>query len=351
VFKIEMLPAQRGDCLWLTYGKRGDLHHVLVDAGPQETIPTLMPVLEERICRLDGTTSRVELLVVSHVDADHIQGVVSLLSDHRRVRLFNDVWFNGYRHLTGLLGGPDGERLTAALNTQPKRWNKAFRGGAVVISDDGPLPTVTLNGGLEITLLAPDRAALTRLIPQWEKTCQKAGILPGQGATIARRSWQRDELLGFNPDILAKRKYTRDTSRPNATSIACIAKYDNKRVLLLADAPTEAVIAGLQRLGGPHRFSAVKLSHHGSQHNTNLELCKLISSKRWLVSTNGAVFEHPDPESLARIVTTQDKPELMFNYVTEFIDDVVRGAGQRYTVKLPKRLEDGSYGEGNAVSI
>ena len=123
-----------------------------------------------------------------------------------------------------------------------------------------------------------------------------------------------------------------DTSRPNATSIACIAKYDNKRVLLLADAPTEAVIAGLQRLGGPHRFSAVKLSHHGSQHNTNLELCKLISSKRWLVSTNGAVFEHPDPESLlARIVTTQDKPELMFNYVTEFIDDVVRGAGQRYT--------------------
>ena len=207
--RSKCFPAQRGDCLWLTYGKRGDLHHVLVDAGPQETIPTLMPVLEERICRLDGTTSRVELLVVSHVDADHIQGVVSLLSDHRRVRLFNDVWFNGYRHLTGLLGGPDGERLTAALNTQPKRWNKAFRGGAVVISDDGPLPTVTLNGGLEITLLAPDRAALTRLIPQWEKTCQKAGILPGQGATIARRSWQRDELLGFNPDILAKRKYTR----------------------------------------------------------------------------------------------------------------------------------------------
>jgi metal-dependent hydrolase (beta-lactamase superfamily II) len=347
-----MLPAQRGDCLWLTYGKRGDLHHVIIDGGPQETIPTLLPMLEERIHRLNGTTNRVELLVVSHVDADHIQGVVSLLSKHQRVRLFDDIWFNGYRHLSGLLGGPDGERLTAALNTQPKRWNKAFRGAAVVIPDKGPLPTVTLNGGLEITVLAPGRTALTRLMPQWEKACEKAGILPGQGAEIAKRTWKRDALLGFKPDVLAKRKYTKDTSRPNATSIACIAKYENKRVLLLADAPTEAVIAGLKRLGpGPHKFSAVKLSHHGSQHDTNLELCQLISSKRWLVSTNGAVFEHPDPESLARIVTTQDKPELVFNYVTEFITDVIRGAGQRYTVKLPKRHADGSYGEGNTVSI
>ena len=347
-----MLPAQRGDCLWLTYGKRGDLHHVIIDGGPQETIPTLVPVLEERIRRLGGTESRVELLMVSHVDADHIQGAVSLLSDHRRVRLFDDIWFNGYRHLTGLLGGPDGERLTAALNTQPKRWNKAFGGAAVVISGKGPLPTVTLKGGLEITLLAPGRTALTRLIPQWEKACEKAGIMEGQGAEIAKRSWQRDALLGFNANVLAKRKYTKDTSRPNATSIACIAKYENKRVLLLADAPTEAVIAGLKRLGpGPHRFSAVKVSHHGSEHNTSLEFCQLISSKRWLVSTNGAVFEHPDPESLARIVTTQDKPELVFNYVTEFITDVIKGAGLRYTVKLPERLADGSYGQGNAVSV
>lgn len=129
-------------------------------------------------------------------------------------------------------------------------------------------------------------------------------------------------------------------------------EYDNKRVLLLADSPAEAVIAGLERLGpGPHRFSAVKLSHHGSQHNTNLALCKLISSKRWLVSTNGATFEHPDPESLARIIATQDTPELVFNYVTTFVDDVIRGSGRRYTVKLPKRLENGSYGEGNVVSV
>ena len=49
MFTIEVLPAQRGDCLWLTYGEPGDLHHVIVDAGPQDTISTLVPMLEERI--------------------------------------------------------------------------------------------------------------------------------------------------------------------------------------------------------------------------------------------------------------------------------------------------------------
>ena len=101
MFRIEMLPAQRGDCLWLTYGEPDDLHYVLIDAGPAESIRTLVPHLEQRIKELPGRTNRIELLIVSHVDADHIQGVASLLSDHKRVKLFKDIWFNGYEHLTG----------------------------------------------------------------------------------------------------------------------------------------------------------------------------------------------------------------------------------------------------------
>ena len=46
MFRIDVLPAQRGDALWITYGPTdGPHHHVLVDAGPQETIPTLVPEL------------------------------------------------------------------------------------------------------------------------------------------------------------------------------------------------------------------------------------------------------------------------------------------------------------------
>ena len=110
-----MLPAQRGDALWLTCGERGgQTHHVLVDGGPQETIPTLVPELERRIRALPGETNRVELFVITHIDADHIQGAVSLLSDADRVPLFGDIWFNGWKHhQPELLGRRDTERLTA----------------------------------------------------------------------------------------------------------------------------------------------------------------------------------------------------------------------------------------------
>ena len=82
MFTVEMLPAQRGDCLWLTYGEEPELRHVLIDAGPSETRETLVPQLEDRIRVLPGRrrTNLVELFVISHIDADHIQGVVSLLS-------------------------------------------------------------------------------------------------------------------------------------------------------------------------------------------------------------------------------------------------------------------------------
>ncbi len=347
-----MLPAQRGDCLWLTYGTDARQRHVLIDGGPSDTIAKVVPALEEKIKALPGRDSRVELLAITHVDADHIQGVVSLLSDHRRVKLFRDIWFNGWDQIRpDVLGGVDGERLTAALRTQPERWNRAFKGKAVVTEPDGDLPVVTLRDGLRLTVLTPSRAALDRLAPEWEAACRRAGIEPGQGAPIIRKGWLRDEFLGFDPDTLATAKFSPDRSPPNGSSITAIAEFDGKRLLLLGDATASEVIAGLRRLGdGPYDFDAVKLSHHGSRRNTNLELCQMIRSKKWLVSTNGAVFGHPDPECLARVIVTQKKPTFYLNYVTDRVTDLIKDAGDRYKVALPRKVK-GEYTQGIVVTI
>lgn len=348
MFTVEMLPAQRGDCLWLTWGDATERHHALVDAGPQDTIATLVPELERRIAALPGRTDRLELLVVTHVDADHIQGVVSLLSDPRRVPLFRDVWFNGYQHLgEALLGGLDGERLTASLLAHPGRWNRAFDGGPVVLPDDGDVPVVRLPGGLTLTVLGPRPATLARLAPEWEAACRKAGILPGEGAPIERASWRRDQLLGFDVDALAAAPYRKDRSVPNSAGISLVAEHEGRRVLLLGDSPSEEVLPGLARLGtGPHRFAAVKMSHHGSRANTSPAFLAQVQARTWLVSTDGAVFGHPDPEALARVVTTQRRPTFVLNHATPHIQDWVDGAGDRWRVKLPRRRPDGTYASG-----
>lgn len=352
MFRIEMLPAQRGDALWLSYGEPDALRHVLVDAGPSETIGTLVPDLERRIAALPGRTNRIELLATTHIDADHIQGVVSLLSGPRRVPLFRDIWFNGFKHLPApdTLGAPDGEQLTALLETEPERWNKAFGGGPVVVPDGGP-PTIELEGGLELILLSPTTAGLARLVPKWERECAKAGLLPGQGAEVPR-SAQRDDLLGFDIDLLAAAPYRRDRAEANGSSIAFIARFGGKSVLCAADAHSEALEAGLDALGpGPHDLTAVKLSHHGSKANVSPGFLQRVRARHWLISTNGAKFGHPDPEALARIVTTQPKPVFHLNYVTRHVQDLVDGAGERYTVKLPRKRRDGTFEEGLAVKL
>lgn len=353
MFTIEMLPAQRGDAIWMTYGTKDAARHVLIDAGPENTLGTLVPELERRIRALPGRTNRVELLVVTHIDADHIQGVVALLSDPKRVPLFRDIWFNGFRHHQELLGALDAERLSAVLDQHPDHWNAAFDGHAVVVPDEGPLPVVDLPGGLRLTLLAPDRDAMLDLVPEWEETCRKAGIAPGGGAPIVKKAFLRDELLGgFDPDLLASTRFSSDPSKANGAGIAFIAEYGGKRALLLADSPVKLLLRSLDRLGPrPHRFDVVKISHHGSRRNTSREFAEAVQAKKWLVSTDGAVFGHPDPECLARIVVGQKRrPEFAFNYVTDHIADIVDAAGDRYKVRLPRRVGDG-FREGITVSV
>jgi hypothetical protein len=351
MFTIEMLPAERGDALWLTYGSHTKRHHVLIDAGPFETIPTLVPELETRIAALPGKTNRVELFVITHIDADHIQGAVSLLSDHRRVPLFRDIWFNGFKH-HGLLGGRDAERLTTPLLEYPDRWNHAFGGAAVKIPAEDSLPTIKLVGGMKITVLAPSADALRRLVPEWEQACEKAGITKGAGEPTMPKAWRRDGLLGFDPALLSQTKFTADRSRPNGASIALIAEYDGKRVLLAGDTPAKAILAGFDRLKKPvQRFDAVKVSHHGSRANTSLEMCQRITSDKWLISTNGAKFDHPNPECLARIVVSQNEPAFYFNYNTKHIASVVAAAGRSYSVHLPAKAADGTDSEGIVVSL
>ncbi|WP_244077728.1 hypothetical protein, partial [Aeromonas caviae] len=62
---------------------------------------------------------------------------------------------------------------------------------------------------------------------------------------------------------------------------------------------------GLQNGTDPVIFDAIKVSHHGSLHNTNVELLSLIDAPIYLISSDGSRHGHPDFEVLAEIV---DRP-------------------------------------------
>ena len=77
MFRIEMLPAAHGDCLWIEYGSGSAVHRILIDGGPAHAYPAL----RQRILHLPAGERRFDLLVITHIDADHIEGVIRLLLD------------------------------------------------------------------------------------------------------------------------------------------------------------------------------------------------------------------------------------------------------------------------------
>ena len=163
MFKIDMLPADEGDALWIEYGPDGGpVNRFLIDCGRKTAYRKVADRLEA------DPDLKFEIFVLTHVDADHIAGAVPLLQDGRfGPERVGDVWFNGWRHLNGwhkdeepakgpdILGAKQGEFFGAVLRNRDFRWNDAFGGNAVVVEDDADLPVIELPGGMKLTLLAP----------------------------------------------------------------------------------------------------------------------------------------------------------------------------------------------------
>lgn len=328
--RLEMLPARHGDALLLEWGDERRTRRLLVDGGPIGAFADL----QARFDALPAGDRRFELIVLSHVDTDHVDGLVRLFAQAPPWPfVVKDVWFNGWRHLEathGLLGGKQGEFFSALLarRLEPDAWNGAFDGQAVVVRDDGPLPEKTLPGGLKLTLLSPTVAKLDKMREAWRRdvgTAIEPGDLDAAWELLSRqkRYLGGQGLLGSAPalDALLERQAKPDASAANGSSIALLAEFAGKSVLLLGDAHADAVCASLRRLllaRGLDRLAvgAVKLAHHGSKANTDDDLLSLLASPNFLFSSNGAIFRHPDDEAVQRVIrrAVPAGPMLCFNY-------------------------------------
>ena len=296
---VEMLPAGNGDALWVEYGSSDAPYRILIDGGVQGT----GKLLRERTAGLPDGDRRFDLIVLTHVDADHIAGLLAVLEATDLDFGVCDFWMNGWKHVApDQLGAEQGERLTRLVQRRELPWNEAFHGRAVVVPEIGDLPTATLPGGLRLTVLSPSQEQLWALAPEWERAIQKLGP-PDEVVTEAV---EEPDLLGGrpNPDRLAKARFYEDGAIPNGTSIGLLLEYQRRTVLLGADAhPSRLAVSienllearGLRRL----ELDAYKVSHHGSAGNTSPRLLDLISCPTYLFSTNGVQHGHPDQEAVA----------------------------------------------------
>lgn len=322
---VELLPAGNGDALWIEYDDGPRIRRLLVDGGTERT---LTKGLQARIEQLPADERRFELLLVTHVDGDHIEGALGLLRDETLDARFEDVWFNGWRHLpeTPLesLGPVEGELLTDTILRRELPWNAAFDGGSVVAPDDGPLPRAELAGGLSLTVLAPSATRLAELRPVWQREIEAAGLDPDRPREPeAPVPDELEPLGGTRPDVdaLDAVRFVQDDSEPNGSSIVVLLEHRGQRVLLTGDSFPTDVLQALPRLTGDSAerlaLDAFKVPHHGSRFNLSPALLGALDCSVHLFSSNGSRTKHPHPEAVARILKgCGTGQKLVFNYRT-----------------------------------
>jgi hypothetical protein len=352
-FELQALPANEGDSLLLSWGEGTALHRMLTDGGRLFSYQAV----HDRIAALGspGKPPHLDLIVITHIDADHIEGVIRLLQDAKALKLsVDDVWFNGWPQIANedLLGADYGEMVGALLTKLKLPWNHAFTGAPAMAPKDDPLTTVTI-GGATLTLLSPGPTELRKLRANWTKVLAAAGQKPGDGVAALARLAQRPELAGLEHagDVLGE-KTPLDNSVANGSSIGMLVEFDGHSVLMTGDGHGDVLAKGIRRLLKARKLGVlpvdvVKLPHHCSAGNVTEDFLSLLDSGRFVISTNGARYNHPDETAVMRVLNRPHHgrgTELIFDYLSDTTKPWAAPATQRklkYTATYPAAGESG----------
>lgn len=350
IFSLKLLPAADGDCLILSWGDGGPVSHMVVDGGRASAYAHL----KKQMAQMAANGETLELYVLTHIDADHIEGAFAYLKDKSRPIMPKDVWYNGYRQINGnnrrsMRQGDDYSAELAKL-----RWplNRHFVSGIASIETAlGPIDVA----GLKVTILSPDTAHLKALGVRWaewrrqQETEHRDNRREGVRASALRKRHPVPDPLVVE-DLVSNGKT--DVELPNGTSIAFVAEWLGRRVLLGGDAHPDLLTSSLGLLadaeGGRYRIDLLKASHHGSMSNMSRELVERIDCSQIALSTNGNLHGHPDPEAIARFLHfgPEGRKVLHFNYDTDQtrpwgIPTVMERYGYeaRYPIRTPGLIE------------
>ena len=332
IFSLDVIRARKGDCLMLHYGTKDDPHLMMIDGGPKGVYgPHLKPRIEQirkdrKLKKNESLT--VDLLMISHVDDDHIQGILDLTRELRDAKAemkpqlieVLDFWHNSFENIINHT--PD--ELTASFSS---KFGPAATGGdpptdMTVERDDEDEETIgstlkvlasikqgaqlrhdaellefplnvefdeelvlatkknclDMENGLEFSVVGP-------MLPELQKLHKK------------HQEWLKElaEKGMTAEDALAA--YV-DKSVPNLSSLVVLARCENKTMLLTGDARGDKVLKGLELVelveqGGKLHVDVLKVPHHGSSNNLDHDFFERITADHYVFSGNG---EHGNPE-------------------------------------------------------
>ncbi len=293
--RFDFLP-HTGESILVTIDKK---FTILVDAGNRH------PFIRE-FSRLKIPVPKLDMLIITHIDRDHIGGAISLLKDKEQLANIKYIIFNepdnsrlfGSPMYDYNVSGKDGDSLLNLLkDTEIKHFWRVHTCSHNVEAELSKLVPRT-----SFKILSPDLSALNELLSVWKPEHYK------ENNSVSGRVISAP--IGSISD-LAKAKVKMDDSIPNKSSIAFLVEHEYMKFLLLGDAHIDVVCRSLRDLGysenHPLQVEFVKLSHHGSCRNMSDEFLSLVRADKYIAVSQRAKGSLPDKKTIAMIALIESQ--------------------------------------------
>lgn len=365
--QIKMFPAKAGDCFFIEFTKAD--FRVLIDGG---FVDTYKHYLKPYLLEIGKSGRHINLLIISHIDQDHINGIKVLLEENGsaaspKIVKIDEVWFNGFRHTKlsrskseipcyekavlekmanknsisdkadGIneISFKQGNSVSELLINNGYNWNTSAGGGAICADI---MKSIVWNN-ITFKILNPTQNILNDLAEDWlwklHSKCKKVVVTDNclfddafEGAFISEHDdWAAvikeisagNETHDYQWDILADMDDDEEDHKlANRSSIAVLISYEDVMLLFPGDCSIGAFHHML-----PDKIDIVKLPHHGSGKNIDKNFIRKTEVSFYLLSTNGGHTGHPSQKIIANILTkAPGSPIIIKNYDIPLLDNI-----------------------------
>lgn len=311
--KIKMLQAFNGDSFLISL-QDNTTKNIVVDGGISKTY------IRDLSLEIESIMSKgqdIDLMFITHVDDDHIGGIISFFEDDEADKsIVKRVIYNSALTISKNLNTEYDFSREIDINKLYDRKVSYEQGKTLenelikynLLEDKvvKALDKISLESAT-ITILSPRWTEVEKLNQKWEK----------ETSDRRQASMSSNDYKHTIKELLKKDKYIKDKSIANKSSISFLLEYGGFKILMLADSRSDIITKSLNSLGynkdNKLVLDYIKLPHHGSKNNLYYDLLEIIDCKKYIISTDGSMFNHPDKITLARILNVFNDVEFYFN--------------------------------------
>lgn len=383
--KLTVFQSDKGDCLLLEGDAGG---RILADGGMRDSYTEhVAPALG----KLQKKKETIDVVYVSHIDQDHISGVLQMMDDEVEWRIHDyqikhgnpthkpptsarppkvkHIWHNAFHDQleknvgdvgdmlaasAAILSGSEigeikelasqqaglvtsiSEALQLSRRVSPEQLGIKLNhpaGGKLIMVRDKPGAPIKF-GGMKIRVIGPFDEDLKELRKEWnewlKKNKDKVKKIQASAATDASafsvreigdliepklaqaQALEKDLAKDIEFDKKKKLGVRKKVTTPNLASLMLYVEEGKKTLLMTGDGHWEDIIKGLERLGkldpvdkkSSIHVNVLKVQHHGSEHNVNLEFCQRVIADHYIFCGNGE-HENPDLEVLKAVAASR----------------------------------------------